>query len=72
MTDPASAIKRLVDDLIHQQISTLRKSSSLTPSELTEYQTRSAKIKILFAELDRRKPLPSFPVRRTNRLHPAL
>jgi hypothetical protein len=70
MTDPASAIKRQVDDLIQLQISTLRQSSSMSPSDLTEYHTRSAKIRILFRELDRRKPLPPYPVHR--RPHPAL
>ena len=62
MTDPASAIQRQVDDLIQLQILTLRQSTLLTPSELTEYHARSAEIRRLFLELDRRRPLPPYPV----------
>ena len=69
MTDPASAIRRQVDELIEAQISTLKQSSSLTSSELTEYHGRSAKISKLFAELDRSKTLPPYPNRRH---HPSL
>jgi hypothetical protein len=64
MTDPASAIKRELEILIDQQIVTLRQSASLTPTELSEYHTRSAKVDILYRELDKRKPQPK-PVHRS-------
>jgi hypothetical protein len=64
MTDPAVAIKDQINNLIQMQIFTLRKSSSIVPAELVEYHERSVKISVLFSELDRSKPLPSYPVRR--------
>ncbi len=71
MTDPASAIKRELEILIDQQIVTLRQSTSLTPAELDEYHMRSAKLDILYRELDRRKPQP-MPIRRSkHHVHPA-
>jgi hypothetical protein len=60
MTDPASAIKCEVDDLVEQQILTFRQRSSLTSSELDEYQQRADQIRILFRVLDKRKPVPSY------------
>jgi hypothetical protein len=73
MTEPASAIKRQVDDLIRLQISTLMQSSSLTASDLAEYRARSAQINRLFRELDRSKPLPPVPVHKSkHRIHPGL
>ena len=56
MTDPASAIKRELDNLITQQIATLRRKAALTNEDLEEYHTRSVKLDILFRELDRSKP----------------
>jgi hypothetical protein len=52
-TDPASAIKREVLQLIDLQIETLKQESSLDSSQLLEYQARSAKIRTLYSELDR-------------------
>ena len=61
MTDPASAIKREVLQLIDLQIETLKQESSLDSSQLLEYQTRSAKIRMLYAELDRiGRPIAEF------------
>ncbi len=53
MTDPASAIKREVSQLVELQIQTFRQDSSLTASELREYRMRAEKIRILYQELDR-------------------
>jgi len=53
ITDPASAIKREVLQLIDLQIEALRQESSLDSSQLLDYQTRSARIRTLYAELDR-------------------
>jgi len=47
MTDPASAIKHEVLQLIDVQIETLKQESSLDSSQLLEYQARSAKIRTL-------------------------
>jgi hypothetical protein len=58
MIDPAAVIKNQLDLLIAQQIVTLRQPSSLTSQELETFNERSAKIKILYRELDRRKPPP--------------
>jgi hypothetical protein len=68
MTDPA--VKHRVDALIELQIFTLRRSSSLTPSELIEYHARSAKIRELFAELDGCTPLPPYPIHKSRHRHP--
>ena len=53
ITDPASAIKREVLQLIDLQIEALRQESSLDSSQLLDYQTRSARIRTLYSELDR-------------------
>jgi hypothetical protein len=53
ITDPASAIKREVLQLIDFQIETLRRDSSLNSSELIDYKARSEKIRTLYVELDR-------------------
>jgi hypothetical protein len=64
-------IKRQLDLLISQQIITLRQPTSLSRSDLEEFEIRSAKINVLFKELDRRKLLPA-PVHRSKvRVHPA-
>ena len=44
MTDPASAIKREVHQLVDLQIQTLRHPSSLTASDLLDYRVRSKKL----------------------------
>jgi len=51
MTDPGSAIKRQLDDLIQLQVSTLKRSGPLTSRELVEYHERSTEISKLFEEL---------------------
>jgi len=53
ITDPASAIKREVLQLIDLQIETLRRDSPLNSSELLDYKARSEGIRTLYAELDR-------------------
>jgi hypothetical protein len=53
ITDPASAIKREVLQLIDLQIATLRRDSSLNSSELIDYKARYEKIRTLYVELDR-------------------
>jgi hypothetical protein len=52
MTDPASAIKRQVHQLVDLQIETLRQPSCLTTSDLLDYRVRSEKIAGLYQELD--------------------
>ena len=52
MTDPASAIKREVHQLVDRQIETLRKPSGLTTSDLSDYRERSDKITTLYREMD--------------------
>ena len=52
MTDPASAIKREVHQLVNLQIETLRQPSCLTTSDLSDYRVRSEKITTLYRELD--------------------
>jgi hypothetical protein len=64
MTDPAAAIKRELEILIDQQIVTLKQSTSLTTAELDEYHMRSAKLDILYPELDRRTSQP-MPIHRS-------
>jgi len=60
-----------LDLLIVQQIVTLRQPTSLSSDDLDGFLERSAKINILYRELDRRKPLP-LPVHRSKvHLHPA-
>lgn len=53
ITDPASAIKREVLQLIDLQIETLKQESSLDHSQLQNYQLRSERIRKLYEELDR-------------------
>jgi hypothetical protein len=52
MTDPASAIKHEVHQLVDRQIETLRQSSDLTTSDLSDYRERYQKITTLYRELD--------------------
>ncbi len=53
ITDPASAIKREVCQLIDLQIETLRQESSLDSSQLLNYKARAGRIRSLYGELDR-------------------
>jgi hypothetical protein len=53
MTDPASATKREVLQLIELQIETLRREGRLTESDLEQYRARSSEISRLYRELDR-------------------
>jgi hypothetical protein len=53
MTDPASAIKHEVHQLVDRQIETLQQRSGLTTSDLSNYRERSQKITTLYRELDR-------------------
>lgn len=53
MTQPASAIKREVCQLIDRQIEALRQPTSLSSSDLGDYHARSEKITTLYRELDR-------------------
>jgi len=53
ITDPASAIKCEVLQLIDSQIETLRRDWSLNSSELLDYKARSERIRTLYGELDR-------------------
>ena len=52
MTDPASAIKREVHQLVDLQIQTLRQPSCLNTSDLLDYRVRSKKLAALCQELD--------------------
>ena len=52
MTDPASAIKCGVHQLVDLQIQTLRQPSCLTASDLFDYHVRSKKLTVLYQELD--------------------
>ena len=52
MTDPASAIKHEVHQLVDRQIETLRQPSGLTTSDLSDYRVRSKKLTVLYQELD--------------------
>jgi hypothetical protein len=54
VTDPGAIIKRQLDLLMSQQIITLRQPTSLSRIDLEEFEVRSAKINVLFKELDRR------------------
>ncbi len=66
ITDPASAIKREVLQLIDLQIEALRQEASLDSPQLLDYQTRSARIRTLYAELDRiGRSRPEFGFART-------
>jgi hypothetical protein len=53
MTDPATAIKREVFQLIDQQIEILRKEGCLTDTDLGQLRLRSGRISDLYQELDR-------------------
>jgi len=53
MTDPGSAIKNEVYQLIELQIRTLRRDSSLETTDLLDYSMRAERIKTLYQELDR-------------------
>jgi hypothetical protein len=48
MTDPASAIKRGLQQLVDLQIQTLRQPSSWTTSDLLDYRVRSKKLLVLY------------------------
>jgi hypothetical protein len=52
MTDPASAIKREVFQLVELQIETLKREGSLTDTDLEQYRARSGEIARLYRELD--------------------
>ena len=52
MTDPTSAIKREVHQLVDLQIQTLRQPSCLSTSDLFDYCVRSKKLTVLYQELD--------------------
>ena len=53
MTDPASAIKHEVHQLVDLQIEALRQPSALTSSDLPDYRVRSEKLTTLYEGLDR-------------------
>jgi len=53
MTDPATAIKREVFQLVDLQIEALRQDGRLTGSALLEYHERSEKISQLYQQIDR-------------------
>ena len=53
MTDPASAIKNEVDQLIELQIQTLRRESCLETTDLLDYGARAERIRTLYQALDR-------------------
>jgi hypothetical protein len=53
ITDPASAIKREVLQLIDLAIEMLRRDSSLNSSELLDYKALSEKTRTLYGEPDR-------------------
>jgi hypothetical protein len=53
MTDPATAIKREVFQLVDQQIETLRREGHLTDSDLDQFRLRSGRISDLYQEHDR-------------------
>ena len=52
VTDLVCGIRHEVQQLIQLQIDTLRLESSLTPSELWDYHSRSQRITALYRELD--------------------
>jgi hypothetical protein len=53
MTDPASATKREVLQLVELQIDTLRREGPLSESALLDYHARSEKITELYQTIDR-------------------
>jgi hypothetical protein len=52
MTDPATAIKREVFQLVELQIETLRQEGRLSDASLSDYHARSSKITELYREID--------------------
>jgi hypothetical protein len=65
MTDPATAIRYEVFQLIDQQIEILRREGRLTDSDLDQFRLRSGRISDLYQQLDgivrnRMFPLPPF------------
>jgi hypothetical protein len=52
MTVSAFPIKNEVERLVDVQIDTLRKASSLTSLDLSEYHSRSERITTLYEQLD--------------------
>ena len=65
MTDPATAIKYEVVQLIDQQIEILRREGRLSDSDLDQFRLRSGRISDLYQELDgivrsRMSPLQRF------------
>jgi hypothetical protein len=52
VTDPATAIKQELQQLVQQQISTLGHPSCLTYVQLHDYHARAKRIKMLYRELD--------------------
>lgn len=65
MTDPATAIKREVFQLIDQQIEILRREGRLTDSDLDQLHLRAGRISDLYQQHDRIvrrriSPLPRF------------
>jgi uncharacterized protein with von Willebrand factor type A (vWA) domain len=52
MTDPATAIKREVFQLVELQIEALRREGRLSDSALNEYHARSEKITELYHQID--------------------
>ena len=73
MTDPASVLRRQLDDLIQAQIRILNQPGPLTVSELSDYRSRHDQIITLFSEVGK-KPLAEVSLRnRANvRPHPSL
>jgi len=63
MTDPATAIKREVFQLIDLQIETLRREGRPTDCDLDDCRTRSGEITRLYREIDRigRDRIPPIP-----------
>jgi hypothetical protein len=67
MTNPTSAIKREVHQLVDRQIAALRQPSRLTTSDLSDYRERSEQITKLYRELDHaRRAKFARPLRRTS------
>jgi hypothetical protein len=61
MTDPATAIRREVVQLIDQQIETLRGEEHLTDTDLDQFRLRSGRISDLYQEHDRIVKAASLP-----------
>jgi hypothetical protein len=73
MTDPASVLRRQLDDLIQAQISILSRPGPLTVSELSDYRSRHNQITTLFYEIDK-EPLVEISLRNRANVcsHPSL